>query len=167
MRKLLLAAAAVALLPNVAEAHMRLINPPPINDNLTNGGECGSPQGTPARTQLTAGTQVNIAWLEVQEHSGTFQLAFAESGRTNFSVLMDNIPHAMTAPLPRMFSQMITVPNTPCDNCTIRFALNENSGINYVSCADVQIVPAQVATPDAGMLDMGFAMDSGSGSGRG
>jgi hypothetical protein len=152
----------VAMLPGVAaEAHMRLVDPPPINDNLTNGSSCGPVIGTPVRTQLIAGTQVNIHWIEVQPHDGTFRLSFSATDRTTFTTLVDNIPHPTTQALPRMFSQTITVPSTPCTNCTIQFGLNESGGnLNYVSCADVQIVAATPPPPaDAGVIDMGV-MDS-------
>jgi hypothetical protein len=156
------AAVAAFLFPTGAAAHMRLIDPPPVNEDLTNGSSCGTVQGTPTRTQLVAGTVVDVHWIEVQEHAGTFRLSFAQDGRTDFTTLVDDIPHPNSDPLPRMFSQTITVPNIPCTNCTLQFGLNENGGLNYVSCADIEIVaPPPMDPPDAGVPDVGVAPDSG------
>jgi MYXO-CTERM domain-containing protein len=142
-------ALALVAVPRVALAHMRLVDPPPINTNLANGSSCGPADANAVRTQLVAGSMVNVHWIEVQQHDGTFRLSFSPNDRVNFTTLVDNIPHPTDQPLPRMFSQIITVPDTPCSSCTLQFGLNEGGGLDYVSCADIEIVAAPPPSPDA------------------
>ncbi len=137
-----------------ASAHTVLVNPPPLigNDDAKTG-PCGCTFGgggieCPTDytvTELEAGAQVTVSWNETVNHPGEFRIAYAPVAPeaatvADFDDAVDQVTVAddMAGGL---FSQTFTVPNTPCDLCTIQVRqFMSDSGDNYFTCAAVRIV---------------------------
>lgn len=140
-----------------ASAHARWLESGPTpgrtnNDNIKSG-PCGV-----ARTNdpaiFRAGETVTIQWEATIYHRGYFRVAFSPANDQGFdnNVLLDNVNEVQSQ---RIYSAEITLPNTPCDNCTlqlIQVMLDRNPPTNYYSCADIQLVadmPVDTIAPDA------------------
>jgi hypothetical protein len=166
-----LAVAALAISPETVFAHAAWkiggTTPPRSNDmglkdNTGNNG-CGNPnlkRGTNPVT-LVVGQPLKLQWTEYIYHRGYYRVAISPSGQVgaefddpkNQWLKMDNSTDMNT---PKEFEQTITVPNTPCANCTLQFTqFMTDTGTNYYSCSDIVIVPANGTpapspTPKAG-----------------
>lgn len=161
MKRLLLVAS-IVMAPAVGHAHALLLNPPPRspNDSLK-AASCGTPSlaNSPV-TQLVAGQQLEVEWMETIDHPGHYRIAFsttpdAASPGFDQNVLKDDIADVGA---PATYKQMITVPSTPCENCAIQLiqCMTANvttaacAGNSYYYCANVRIVAADGTVPDAG-----------------
>jgi hypothetical protein len=171
-----LAASAVAL---PALAHTRVKDPPPIGgaDDLKLG-PCGCsfapgstnpcPTTYPVTT-LEAGSLVNVTWTETVNHDGMFRVAFSTKtpeavteSDLDAGMVWEGTDTNMTAPAD--ISEVVTVPNTPCDKCTLQVRQFMEGSVNpyYFSCAAVKIVPAGSGTGGSGP---GAATSVGAGPG--
>jgi hypothetical protein len=109
---------------------------------LRTTGPCGGdPRGT-SPTVLTAGTMLAVQFQEVQDH-GNFQLFFSPANDADFTLLA-TVPDPASGPV----TQMVMLPATPCDACTLQLVQlnNGNSAGQYYSCADIQLVGAGTTT---------------------
>ncbi|MEK6578323.1 MAG: SCE4755 family polysaccharide monooxygenase-like protein [Bdellovibrionota bacterium] len=137
-----------------AHAHNRLLPTGtllPRNLLANKVGPCGSPRGATV-TYLIAGQQLNVQFEEFIDHPGYYRIAFSPSGDLGFdqNVLADQIPDIQGGTLPRPYSKIVTVPNTPCTNCTIQviqYMTEVNPPSLYFSCADVVILPQGSVLP--------------------
>lgn len=128
-----------------ASAHARWLasgpTPGRTNNDANKVGPCGA-----ARTNnpavFRAGETVNLEWEATIYHRGYFRIAFSPANDQGFddNVLLDNYSELQGQ---RTYSAAVTLPNTPCDNCTlqlIQVMLDRNPPTNYYSCADIQLV---------------------------
>lgn len=169
------AAALVTALALPAGAHSILVNPPPIGqDDAAKSGPCGcyfgagpedpnddpSPAPCPGDypvTTLEAGTQLKIQWKETINHDGNFRFAF--SSTTPDATKKADMDGGVLVEIPdangtsgAMLSQTVTVPNQPCDLCTIQLRQYMMGAANpyYYSCAAVKIVAPQSTSSGTG-----------------
>ncbi|MBY0472203.1 lytic polysaccharide monooxygenase [bacterium] len=125
---------------------------PPRNTLANKTGPCGVARnvGTQTTTNLTPGQTLTITFQETIDHPGYYQIWFSPNADDSGMVLLrDNIPDIQGGAMPHNYSTTVTVPSTPCANCTIRMiqvmAENPNVPTYYYSCSNVQI--AAVAGP--------------------
>jgi hypothetical protein len=142
-----------------------------------------------AVTEFHAGDTIEVDWVDTIAHPGYFRIALAQNrsdlkdptimqdASCNFdesmvpktasgNVLADGIHfrtrNGFNAPAGTMFSQMVTLPNQPCDKCTLQVVqvmesdIQALSNCHYFHCADIKILPAGAPTSTGG---------TGSGSG--
>ncbi|MBX7082444.1 MAG: hypothetical protein K1X88_24780 [Nannocystaceae bacterium] len=161
-----LAAIAAALLPALAHAHARLVDPPPRSDNtgLTRG-PCGgvAPGGT--ITALPAGGTIDVRWVEDVGHDNAFRIAFAAADDLGF----DDAVLATTPDLGEAGEHTLSVvlPACTCDACTIQLLQWTASGNGgYYSCADVSLTGTDLPPCAAvsGTSGDGGASSGGSGT---
>jgi hypothetical protein len=169
----LLAVPAIVLLAiaSTAYGHARLMNPAPRDNQDGYKDPPRAPPGTGApcgiteaasqpHTTLTPGASLNVTWEETVDHPGCFVIDFAEANDANFQILgrksHANPPAPSGNPATRKYSQMVTLPTTPCPKCTLRLRqlmLTSNvseanlqtgcppatipSGATYYSCANI------------------------------
>lgn len=148
-------AAAVSL--TSAAAHTVLKSPPPLStDDDAKTGPCGCSfapgatkpcDTTPTVTTLTAGEPLDVTWTETVQHTGKFRVAFSSKAPEaatiadlDGGVLWEGDDNNPTAP--NDISQAITVPNTPCELCTlqVRQFMENAAAPYYFTCAAVKIV---------------------------
>lgn len=167
---LALSASANLFLATVSFAHARLSVTTatggiprlvPRNSSDGNKGDAASPCGTTTRgtnpVVLTVGETVTAEFEETIGHTGTFQLNFSQMGQVNFTTLVPAQTDDATAvgATPNKGRFQFTVPNTPCTDCTIQFVQDMSGALNYKSCVDVIITPANAPAPAA---PAGFAV---------
>lgn len=166
-----------------ASAHIQLESPTARTSDQKTGpcGAAGSTRGDNVTT-FEAGETITITWEETVDHPGHYRIAFDADGQddfvdpaafddfdTNAAVMLDNIGDEVGG---GTYSEQITLPNEPCDNCTIQVvqvmtdkAPYGDGNDLYYQCADIRIVAAGGEDPDMGMVggeDAGTAeMDAG------
>ncbi|MFO0612036.1 MAG: SCE4755 family polysaccharide monooxygenase-like protein [Polyangiaceae bacterium] len=141
-----------------ASAHTVLKTPQPLSpDDSAKTGPCGcsfAPGATKPCdanykvTTVTAGQQLKVTWTETIQHTGKFRVAFSSKtpetvtvADMDAGVVYEGADTNMTAPAD--ISQTVTVPDTPCDLCTIqvRQFMENAASPYYYTCAAVKIVP--------------------------
>ncbi len=168
------------VLISLAFAHIGIESPPPrypsdgFSDNKncpcgvgTGGTLCSGDSSDPDRgTDITVyapGETITIAWHEVIGHSGRYRVAFDDDGADlddfNANILLDiedPIGSAGNTGLGDLWEVQVTLPSTPCDNCTLQLiqVMNGNTvdpvpdptGMStYYQCADIAL-----ELPDSG-----------------
>jgi hypothetical protein len=151
-------------------------------------------------TEFHAGDTIEVQWVDTIAHPGHFRIALAEN-RSDFkmptitqdascnydekmvpttaegNVLADGVSFrsrtGFSAAAGTMFSQKVTLPNKPCDKCTLQvMQIMENdikaiSNCYYNHCADIKILPAvsgeSAGTNGAGASGAAGASTAGSG----
>lgn len=145
-----------------------------------------------AVTDFHAGDSIEIDWVDTIAHPGYFRIALAQDrgdfknptivqdASCNFdesmvptmasgNVLADGVHfrtrNGFNAPAGTMFTQMVTLPDQPCDKCTLQvMQIMENdikslSQCYYFHCADIRILPKGASgsggTTGSGGADMG------------
>jgi len=166
-------ASSVSLFALAASAHTVLVAPPPLTGNdSAKTAPCGCTFGSGTIlcpddytvTQLTAGAQVPVTWNETVNHDGEFRLSFSPKAPEDLTAAdMDDAAVQMVVPDNQaggLVTQMFTVPNTPCDKCTIqvRQFMEGADPPYYFTCAAVKIVAGTSAGAGGGAA-------SGSGGG--
>jgi MYXO-CTERM domain-containing protein len=141
------------------------------NGDPQKAAPCGGSTGTPtsAITEYHVGDTITVRWRETVPHPGHFRISLAEN-RTDFvdppvqadanqisisadimdppvlPVLKDNIsPRTSVAAPGTMFEEQVTLPDTPCEKCTlqvIQFMAEHAPGYFYHHCADIRILAA-------------------------
>jgi MYXO-CTERM domain-containing protein len=195
MRRLLIGslvfAAAIAA-GGVSEAHIALTYPPPRHTELKTGpcGVANSMRGD-IITVLEPGAAVTVTWDETIQHPGHFRILFDEDGFDfpDYLTIDGPIPpdelctpgtvtdgvHCLAENIPDLpngganYSYDITLPNSPCENCTlqvIQFMTDKfNDGLDnefYYQCADLLL---QGGAGGGSSTTTGTTTSSGSGSG--
>jgi hypothetical protein len=140
------------------------------------GSDDVSPAPTSGKvTEFHAGEEIEVKWVDTIAHPGHFRIALAEN-RTDLkdpditqdsfcsydemmvpkeakgNVLADGVSFrsrtGFSAQAGTMFSAKVTLPNKPCDKCTLQvMQIMENdlqsiSNCYYFHCADIKILPA-------------------------
>lgn len=148
-------------------------------------GDRSDPDRSANVTELTAGSTVTLRWDEYIAHSGRYRVAFDPDGADmadfNANILLDvpdpsgnqgNIGQGS------IWELEVTVPDTPCDNCTLQLIQmmdgNTTDPVSdpvgrstYYQCADIVIVAPggdSGMPPDMGS-DGGAPADMGGGPG--
>lgn len=106
------------LTPAVALAHSKLYQPTPVNDNdanKTTAAPCGTIPATPVVTQFTPGGDLQVSWYETVNHTGWFELRFAQNGPgdctlTNTGSNTDPSSTATEDPIHRVCPTLLTAP---------------------------------------------------------
>lgn len=184
-----------------ASAHTLLKTPVPLipEDDAKSGpcgcyfgggpedpGDDGSPIACPTDysvTTITAGEPLKVEWIETVNHAGDFRIAFSSKAPEQVSKADMDAGEIMTVPDDNAtsgatLSQMITVPNEPCELCTIQLRQFMMGAAQpyYYTCAAVKIVPAAgttssstttTTTTGAGGSTMGQGGGGSGGSGDG
>ncbi len=149
-------------------------------------------------TEFHVGETIDVQWTDTVAHPGYFRIALApnrddlknptivQDGSCNFdetmvptsasgNVLADGVSFrsrvGFSDAAGKMFTQKVTLPNTPCDKCTLQVVqvmendLQALSKCYYFHCADIKILPAGV--PGSAGTSGGVAGDGASGVGAG
>jgi hypothetical protein len=147
------------------------------------GGAVGDSGLTPsgAVTTFTVGETIRVRWQETVPHPGHFRIALTKPNETraalvdpfvttdanNISISADTVADGtgnvlkddlfsradVPAVSPDPFEAEITLPDEPCDNCTLQvlqFMASHAPGYFYYHCADIRIVDKTVDTTGAG-----------------
>jgi len=176
--------------PRAADAHSLLVNPPPLStDDNAKSGPCGCYFGAgpedptedttaakcPANyttTELVAGSQYTVSWIETVQHEGTFRLAFAPApvdgvvkADLNAGVVYEKTDNNTTPGA--TITATIAVPSVPCASCTLQLRQLMTGSANpyYWSCAAVKIVlpGGSGVTTGSGLTTAGAGGASGAG----
>jgi hypothetical protein len=152
-------------------------------------------------TEFKAGETITVEWEETIPHPGHFRIALAENRddlkdpeldiisncdydpasvpkEPHGNVLLDNLfPRTGTFVAAESFSQKVTLPNKPCEKCTlqlIQYMTAHSVPCIYYHCADIKIVAAAGTAGAGGNGGAGGAAGSagggavsGSGAGMG
>ncbi len=169
------AAGVLLLVPSVAGAHALLLDPPPRSaEDGNKTGPCDTtPIAAPTRTAYAPGQTFTLEFMETIDHPGHFRVAFAPEGEVGFdqNILVDNIADKVGGNM--NYQVQVTLPTTPCENCTLQLIQCMTDGgqpcSNYYSCANIRIgadVPDAGPGPGPGTADAApGAPDAGVGSG--
>lgn len=144
----------------VAHAHARwdpagLLKPRPYSDGRypddLKSGPCGNLPRTSTPVALVAGSTITVQFEATIFHQGAFRIAFSPANDQGFdnNILVDNIPDSQGQ---RYRSYEITLPDTPCDQCTLQLIqtmLDRNPPSNYFSCTDIQLTAPDIAQPQS------------------
>lgn len=147
----------VLFVPLLAFGHARLIEPAPRNAGSgIKTGPCGNIPRTNNPRVLVAGSQLTVRWEETINHPGRYYISFSASGDQGFeqnrlATVVDTQDMPIGTGPNHQYQTVITVPNTPCTNCTLQMiqSMEENpqAPTFYYSCADIQIVSQTGADP--------------------
>ncbi len=152
---------ALAVVPETSFGHARLrldgTVPPRNTSTGLKTGPCGGLPRTNTPTILTVGQPLTVQWEQVINHPGYYRIAFSPAADTGFdqNVLVPMVQNVIGQ---QFFETTITVPNTPCTDCTLQLEMymtEVNPPSIYYSCGDVEIravgavpSPVPVATPN-------------------
>lgn len=168
MRSLVLASILVAATPAVALAHITLTSPAPRSaPALQKDPPCGAVGSVRSAnpTVLEPGATITVTWNETIDHTGHYRISLDQDGQ-DFTIPLgftdttqsENVVEDLIADRAGggLYSQVITLPTTPCENCTIQLiqmmtdASYDPVTDIYFTCADIAIREAGVPGPDAG-----------------
>ncbi|HET7503009.1 MAG TPA: SCE4755 family polysaccharide monooxygenase-like protein [Kofleriaceae bacterium] len=147
MRTLLI----LLLVSGTASAHVTLTSPPPRTLDNKEGpcGAAGSKRGSKVTT-FAPGATITVEWDETVDHPGHYRIAFDNDGDDVFvnpNNPNDNFPFTLMEPIADKagghYTQQITLPMEPCENCTLQLMQIMTTQIPYNSfyfqCADIAI----------------------------
>jgi uncharacterized protein (TIGR03382 family) len=154
------------LVAGTAHAHIEMTNPIP-RSTAQKTGPCGAAGSTRSAnvTTFAPGETITVEWTETVDHPGHFRIAFDDDGSDAFlnpNNPDDNFPSTLIDQIADKaggrYTQQVTLPSTPCTNCTLQLVQVMTTAIPYNSfyfqCADLVIA-------------VGGGSGSGSGSGSG
>lgn len=179
------ALAAVLVAPSVAAAHIQMTFPTPrtLDQKSRPCGGLNSVRGANVNV-FAPGQQIEVVWKETINHPGHYRISFDADGQDfvvpptangttmgMLNVVIDLIADRSTTPANNQYSQVITLPNMTCENCTLQliqlmtdkppYTTDATSDDIYHQCADIAIrTPAGV---DAG-VDAAVSPDAASNS---
>jgi MYXO-CTERM domain-containing protein len=138
-----------------ASAHTLLVNPEPlIGEDDAKTGPCGCtfdgtglacPDDYPV-LEVEAGSEMMVSWDETIDHTGNFRIAFAAVTPEAATVAdFDDAALQMTVDdtlAGGLFSQAFTLPDVPCELCTIqvRQFMEGAEEPYYFTCGAIRIV---------------------------
>jgi hypothetical protein len=157
---------ALVVLTGTASAHVTLTSPPPrtLDNKAGPCGAAGSRRGGQATT-YAPGATIMVEWDETVDHPGHYRIAFDDDGDDAFenpNNPNDNFASTVMEPIADKagghYTQAITLPTTPCTNCTLQLIQVMTVDVPYNSfyyqCADVTIGdggdPGMPVEPGAG-----------------
>ena len=159
-----------------AYAHIALTFPTPRSADQKAGpcGAAGSTRGTKVST-FRPGDTITVEWDETVDHPGHYRIAFDDDGSDAFQNPNrpdDNFPSTLADQITDRggghYTQQITLPSTPCTNCTLQLMQVMTTTVPYNSfyyqCADLVLSDgAEPTTPP----DTGGGCTTGSPAGLG
>lgn len=160
--RLVLASVAVLCTSTLAHAHIAL-KVPAARTTAQKAGPCGAAGSTRGSTVTTyqPGETITIEWDETVDHPGHYRIGFDSDGdddfinplrsTDNFSfTLVDQIADKVGG----HYTQQVTLPTTPCSNCTLQLMqimqVNEPYNSFYWQCADIVIAGDEPPPDDGG-----------------
>lgn len=169
---------ALVLLSGTASAHVTLTSPAPRTAENKAGpcGAAGSKRGTQVAT-FAPGAAITVEWDETVDHPGHYRIAFDNDGDDVFvnpNNPNDNFASTLMEPIADKvgghYTQQITLPTTPCNNCTLQLMQIMTTQVPYDSfyyqCADITIGDGGTGGEDpGGGTTGGCSTTSGSGAG--
>jgi hypothetical protein len=141
---------ALVLLSGTASAHITLTSPAPrTTENKVGPCGAGSTRGAKVAT-FAPGETITVEWDETVDHPGHYRIAFDDDGDDVFVnpyAPSDNFPFTLVEPIfdraGGHYTQKITLPTTPCSNCTLQLTQVMTTQVPYNSfyyqCADITI----------------------------
>lgn len=161
-------AASLLLAPATAAAHISLSSPAvrTMEQKIGPCGTAGSVRGSNV-TVMEPGSMLEVRWTEPINHPSHYRISFDLDGQDftvplgfmDFSqtenVLVDNIADANGG----SYTQMVQLPSTPCENCTLQLiqmmydkAPYGDGNDIYFQCADIalRVGGGPPPGPDAG-----------------
>lgn len=134
---------------------------PRTDANGIKTGPCGAARTSNRVTDLVAGTKVQVKFESVIYHSGVFKIYFSAASDANFVLLADNIKDY---PNQQFQTYNLTLPNQPCDACTLQLiqTMPDSGNSLYYSCADIRLTkPASGdTTAPAPITNLKFQADT-------
>jgi hypothetical protein len=172
------------LLCGTASAHITLTSPAPRTAEQKTGpcGASGSKRGTRVTT-YAPGATITLEWDETVDHPGHYRIAFDSDGDDVFvnpKNPNDNFAFTLKEPIADKvgghYTQQITLPTAPCENCTLQLMQIMTTQVPYNSfyyqCADIKIGeggdpggPAAPGEPGEPGAEGGCSTGSGGGAG--
>lgn len=169
--------ASLLLLAGTAHAHIQLVSPVQrsIDQKSPPCGRTGSVRGT-AVTTFQPGETITLTWDETVNHPGHYRIAFDDDGDDVFqnpNNPNDNFPSTLMEPIADkaggIYTASVTLPNTPCNNCTLQLVQVMTTSVPYNSfyyqCADIVIFGEPIDPPPPDEEVDGGCSTSGSGTG--
>jgi MYXO-CTERM domain-containing protein len=178
----------VGLFAVPAAAHVAMLTPMArYSQDHQKNEPCGHPENPPGDGPVAvyqAGETITIEFEEFVDHPGHFRVALDPTGTDNFTsptafddfynspeVILDEIPDVQGG---GMGSIQVTLPDTPCEACTLQLmqvmtdgAFGPGTSDLYFQCADIVIEGASAETADltTGADESGGEESSGGGGG--
>lgn len=157
MRRLasILSSLSVLAIPATAAAHIALTYPAPrsVDQKVGPCGPIGSVRGTNV-TVLEPGSMIEVRWTEPINHPSHYRVSFDDDGQ-DFTVPNDFMDTTQTTNVlvdliadraGGAYTQMIQLPSTPCENCTLQLfqmmydkAPYGDGNDIYYQCADIAL----------------------------
>jgi uncharacterized membrane protein YgcG len=140
----------LVLLSGTASAHITMTSPTPrTTENKTAPCGAGATRGTKVAA-FAPGETITVEWDETVDHPGHYRIAFDNDGDDVFvnpNNPNDNFPFTLMEPIADKvgghYTQKITLPTTPCSNCTLQLMQIMTTQVPYNSfyyqCADITI----------------------------
>jgi hypothetical protein len=163
------------LLSGTASAHVTLTYPTPrtLDNKAGPCGAAGSKRGSKV-ARFTPGQTISVEWDETVDHPGHYRIAFDNDGDDVFvnpNNPNDHFAFTLMEPIADReggghYTQQITLPTTPCENCTLQLMQIMTTQVPYNSfyyqCADIAIgAGGDPGQPDPGQPDPGAADGGG------
>jgi MYXO-CTERM domain-containing protein len=128
-------------------------------------GPCGVARAVPPQPQATyaPGQTLHVEWTETVSHPGCFVVDFSAAGDTDFQVLGVKSHAGAAGATPRPWSLDVTLPGTPCDDCTLRV----RQLMLGADLTDAQCPPATVGTGSTYYSCANVILTAGNGGGAG
>ncbi|HEU0035371.1 MAG TPA: SCE4755 family polysaccharide monooxygenase-like protein [Kofleriaceae bacterium] len=140
----------LGLASGTASAHATLDYPPPRTlENKT--GPCGAAGSTRGSnvTTFSPGATITVQWRETVDHPGHYRISFDTDGNQfqNPSTPDDAFPETLLDDIQDKsggsYTAQVTLPNTPCTNCTLQLIQIMTTTVPYNSfyfqCADITL----------------------------
>ena len=128
-------------------------------------GPCGVARTVPPQPQASyaPGQTLHVEWTETVSHPGCFVVDFSATGDTDFQVLGVKSHAGAAGGTPRPWNLDVTLPSTPCDDCTLRV----RQLMLGADLTDAQCPPASVATGSTYYSCANVVLAGGNGGGTG
>jgi hypothetical protein len=161
-----------------AYAHVAMTSPAPRGTDQKTGpcGKSGSVRGTNVAT-FAPGATITGEWDETVDHPGHYRIAFDDDGNdfTNPNNPGDAFSGTMAEPIADKaggrYTQSITLPTTPCENCTLQLIQVMTTSVPYNSfyfqCADLRIADGGDPGDDPGTGESSGGCSTTGGAGIG
>lgn len=175
----------VTLVAQPAAAHITLISPAArYSSEFQKDPPCGHPDNPPGAGPVAtyqAGETISVQFEETVNHAGHYRIALDTTGTDTFTLPAGfddfyNSPEVLLDEIPDMaggvYSVDVTLPDTPCDPCTLQLIQVMNDGSwgpgdsdLYFNCADIVIEGSAADTGGTGTGGGGTGGDGTGGSG--
>lgn len=148
--KVVLASVCLLFAAGTADAHVEMTSPAP-RTTANKAPPCGgAARGNNGIHHFAPGETIVMEWDETVDHPGHYRIAIDMDGDDSFknpSTPDDAFPETLVEPIADKvgghYTQEVTLPETPCDNCTLQLIQVMTTRVPYNSfyyqCADITI----------------------------